>query len=420
MPSLFRNTESMTGRLAMFFITVAITVGIFCLVLLSIVLAWSEDRVGERRILIDKQQAIEYFRSAPDQESVQLDPLTIAYNGLSAVPTRIQDYLRNHEQYIGEIGQGSDSRMLYMTPYTQRGESRHLVLISRIDEIEISLQEYINVMAIVLALVVLLIGSFTAILTRLSRSLIQPINHLCAQLSEHQGDTNRVFSVPEGSAQEFLTLANTLNQYRSDMDELMKREQAFARYASHELRTPLTVMKGSTSLLAKHEHTPFAQRQIDRIQSATHQMLTMVDALLSLVRYEKSHDNAPERAISAQELSDIIAKQKAQADAKQLTVTYDVFGTPRTRASVAIIEIVLGNLIRNSIAATAQGSIYIRMDTHSIDVMDEGGGFSPSSQGEGHGLGLLIIQDICQRYQWRFSLTDRASGGCHARVEMPL
>ncbi|MCV5942188.1 hypothetical protein OFN64_36495, partial [Escherichia coli] len=80
------------------------------------------------------------------------------------------------------------------------------------------------------------------------------------------------FIVPEGSAKEFQTLASQLNEYRSQINQVIKREQAFARYASHELRTPLTVMKGSSSLLARSPSTPFQERQIGRIQDATQQM----------------------------------------------------------------------------------------------------------------------------------------------------
>ncbi|MBM6551117.1 sensor histidine kinase [Marinomonas ostreistagni] len=418
MPALFRNADSMTGRLALFFISVAITVGLFCLILISVVLAWSEDRVGERRIMIDKQQAIQYFLAYPNIKSVQLDPLTIAYNGLQHAPKQIRDYLAGQEEFIGEVGQGSDSRMLYMTTYTKRGETRQMALVSKIDAIEISLQEYMNVMAIIVTLVVLLIGCFTAILTRLSKSLIQPINYLCAQLSDHQGDTNRVFNVPQDAAQEFQTLTNTLNQYRSDMDALMKREQAFARYASHELRTPLTVMKGSCNLLAKTDNSPFAMRQVERMRHATEHMLTMVDALLGLVRYEKSHNNTPCRTLSFEEVRSLIDKHQAQAEAKQLQLTFVCQGTPRTHATPAVIDMALGNLLRNSIAASESGIIEVRLQEHCISVSDQGQGYDPNQESQGHGLGLLIVQDICQRYGWRYTLVNKAQGGCLATLDL--
>ncbi|SBT16394.1 Alginate biosynthesis sensor protein KinB [Marinomonas gallaica] len=416
MTALFRNAKSMTSRLALFFTMVAIIIGIFCLILISAVLAWSEDRVGERRIMVDKREAIQFFISHPNATSIQLDPLTIAYNGLQTAPKAIQAYLSEHTSFLGEVGYGEESRMLYMSNYIQNGEDKRLVLVSRIDEIEITHQEYINVMAIVLGLVAVLIGCFTALLTRLSKSLITPINQLCSQLEQHQGDTKRVFKVTKESAQEFQTLAETLNQYRSDIDSLVKREQAFARYASHELRTPLTIMKGSSSLLAREANSPFSKRQLTRIQSATEDMLTMVDALLSLVRYEKSAQNTPLNSVSETDLQTIIDKNKAQAEAKQLRLETDVTGSPVIKASHAVLDIVVGNLIRNSIAASNTGSIHIYMTEHCIKVCDEGEGFNPLKESTGHGLGLLIVQDLCRRYDWQFSIKNQNKVGCEATV----
>lgn len=54
----------------------------------------------------------------------------------------------------------------------------------------------------------------------------------------------------------------------------------------------------------------------------------------------------------------------------------NVSGTPKTKATNAVLTIILGNLIRNGIAATTSGAIHISMDEHTISVRDEGEGFS--------------------------------------------
>ncbi|MBJ7549074.1 sensor histidine kinase [Marinomonas ostreistagni] len=420
MPPFLQNAKSMTGRLALFFIAVSIVVGAICLILISLVLTWSEDRVGERRIMIDKQSAMTYFQETPWANTVKLDPLTTAYNGLANVPVYFREFLEHQPNYIGEAGEGENSRMLFSTHFMLDGEERQLVLISRIEEIEITHHEFVNVMALVLGVVALLIGAFTTLLTRLSKSLIRPINQLCDQLEQHQENSHKAFSVPRGSAREFQMLAATLNQYKNDLNSTIKREQAFARYASHELRTPLTLMKGSSSMLAKQTETPFAKRQVERIQRATEQMLVMVDALLGLVRYEKSQDNAPVRTIEAKEIESLVQKHQSQADSKQLTLTCQISGFPSTRATPAVLEMIVGNLIRNSIAASKQGIINITMHETYIEVSDEGEGFETTKTSDsGHGLGLLIVEDICQRYHWQFVIKNRAEGGCVATLTMP-
>lgn len=413
-----QSTQSMTGRLALFFSLVSVVIGIFCFLLITGALLWSEDRVGERRIMIDKKEAIEHFQSHPEQGVIKLDFLTTAYNDIQLIPEQFQQYLIGKSRFLDEVGDEPSSRMIYMSTYTYKGVEHPIILISLIDEIEITSEEFIMVVAMVLSIVAVLIFLFGSLLLRLSQRLIEPVNTLKNQLDQHQGDPSQTFNVPDSSAKEFQALADELNEYRHKINQVIKREQAFARYASHELRTPLTVMKGSSSLLARSANTDFQTRQVNRIQDATQQMSTMVDALLGLVRYERNADDSPVRSITEEELNQIIFQSQAQADEKALSFDVQIDGNPRTRATNAVLTIILGNLIRNGIAATPSGSIHIRMDENTISVRDEGEGFSTIPHSDGHGLGLMIVDDLCQRYGWKFKIGTHPEGGCEAVIDL--
>ncbi|WP_390337813.1 sensor histidine kinase [Vibrio harveyi] len=415
-----QSTQSMTGRLALFFSFVSVVIGIFCFALITGALLWSEDRVGERRIMIDKKEAIEHFQSHPNAGVIQLDLLTTAYNDIALVPAPFQKYLIGKKHFLDEVGDEPSSRMIYMSTYTSKGVEHPVILVSLIDEIEITTEEFIMVVAMVLSIVAILVFLFGSLLLRLSQRLIEPVNALKTQLDQHQGDPTQTFSVPESSAKEFQTLADELNEYRRNLNQVIKREQAFARYASHELRTPLTVMKGSSSLLARSASTDFQTRQVHRIQDATQQMSTMVDALLGLVRYERNTDDSPVRSISEEELTQIIAQSQAQADEKALSFDVQINGNPKTRATNAVLTIILGNLIRNGIAATPYGAIHIGMNEDTIWVRDEGEGFSSIPHSEGHGLGLMIVDDLCHRYGWQFDIGTHPDGGCEAVINLAL
>lgn len=415
---LFNNTQSLTGRLELFFLLVSVVIGLLCFALVSGALLWSEDRVGERRIMIDKKEAIEHFRNHPDSGIIKLDLLTTAYNNINLVPELYQPFIQDKKYFLAEVADEPDTRMIYMSTYTQDGEEHPIILISLIDEIEITSNEFMFVLVMVLAVVIGLLLIFGSLLSRLSLRLIEPVSALKTQLDRHQGDTTQKFVVPEGSANEFQTLANQLNEYRHQINQVIKREQAFARYASHELRTPLTVMKGSSSLLARSPSTSFQERQIGRIQDATLQMSTMVDALLGLVRYERNTDDSPVRTISEQELHNIVALSQAQADEKSLEFNVQILGHPQTKATTAVLNITLSNLIRNGIAATSAGTIHITMTDTTLSVRDEGEGFSSVPDIEGHGLGLMIVDDLCRRYGWQFTIDTHPNDGCVATIDL--
>ncbi|HHF3036210.1 sensor histidine kinase [Vibrio diabolicus] len=415
---LFNNTQSLTGRLELFFLLVSVVIGLLCFALVSGALLWSEDRVGERRIMIDKKEAIEHFRNHPDSGIIKLDLLTTAYNDINLVPELYQPFIQDKKYFLAEVADEPDTRMIYMSTYTQDGEEHPIILISLIDEIEITSNEFMFVLVMVLAVVIGLLLIFGSLLSRLSLRLIEPVSALKTQLDRHQGDTTQKFVVPEGSANEFQTLANQLNEYRHQINQVIKREQAFARYASHELRTPLTVMKGSSSLLARSPSTSFQERQIGRIQDATQQMSTMVDALLGLVRYERNTDDSPVRTLSEQELHNIVALSQAQADEKSLEFNVQILGHPQTKATTAVLNITLSNLIRNGIAATSAGTIHITMTDTTLSVRDEGEGFSSVPDAEGHGLGLMIVDDLCRRYGWQFTIDTHPNDGCVATIDL--
>ncbi|MEL7385880.1 MAG: sensor histidine kinase, partial [Pseudomonadota bacterium] len=104
-----QSTQTMTGRLALFFSLVSVVIGLFCFLLITGALLWSEDRVGERRIMIDKKEAIVYFQSHPDQGKIKLDLLTTAYNDINLVPEEFRKYLIGKKRFLDEIGDEPDS-----------------------------------------------------------------------------------------------------------------------------------------------------------------------------------------------------------------------------------------------------------------------------------------------------------------------
>lgn len=417
MINVLGSTRSLIGRLAFFFVGISVALGLFTLVIFSLALHWSEDRVGERRILLDKDIAIERFIAGENGE-IRIDILTTAYNDLSLLPEEYQQELRGKNHFLGELDfyQEPDSYMVYKGQYTDRGQQKFVVLLTTIDNVEFSAQEVVYSSIIVVSMVALLMFLFGTLLYRLSKRLIEPLNGIVLQLAQQSGDSETEFTITNEAAEEFQLLAQHLNQYRTDLNLTLKREQAFARYASHELRTPLTVVKGAGKLLARTEQPKFNQRQIARIENATNQMSSMVDALLALVRYERNTEDAALRIVTESELNAIVVDNSSQANDKDLHINLITESLPQVQATPPVMYMILGNLIRNAIAATAQGEITINVTKQVILITDDGPGLTEHKNEHGHGLGLLIVDDLARRYQWEFELYNHATRGCVAKI----
>ena len=415
--SKFNNTSTrtFTSQLALFFTFVALIMGLVSYIIFYAALHWSEDKVGERRIEIDKNEAIHRFLNGESGE-ITIDVLTRAYDDINLIDPSYQHYLKGKEEFVGEVGSGEESRMLYFGYYMKDGSKHPVLLISDINQIEFGLSETLFASVIVITSIAGLLIIFGALLSRMSQRLIEPLVHLTQSLSEQSGNSAHRFQIPVGAASEFQILANQLNKDRLEIHSLLKREQAFARYASHELRTPLTIVKGASKLLERNADNEFQQRQIERINQATTQMSTMVDALLGLVRYERSDDDVSIREVTQAEFEAIIDTNTAQAKDKNIQTELVFHQTPKLKAAPAVLNMVVGNLIRNAIAATEEGKVTLEVSAHSIKVIDDGTGLQNTSSQEGHGLGLLIVEDLCHRYGWTFTIQNRTSTGCEACI----
>ncbi|MCY9863604.1 HAMP domain-containing sensor histidine kinase [Vibrio coralliirubri] len=413
--NVLTSTKTLTGRLAVFFGLMAVIVSAFVYLVFIAALYMSEDRVGERRILIDRNYAVGLFQAGESGE-LRIDDLTIAYNDLSLIPAEYLKYIKGKGSFVGEVGEEPNSRMVYVGEYSDKGQTHPIVLLSEIDRVEFDIYELVYATTFVLTLLSILIFSFGALLYRLSKRLIEPFNSISEQLESNKLNLNEEFSVNDDAAVEFRQLTDQLNQYRREINSLLKREQAFARYSSHELRTPLTVARGANKLLLRSETTEFQSRQIERIDEAIVQMSEMVDALLGLVRYERNSDDAPLRLFSQQELAAIVSKNSAQADEKDVDISMHVQSEPTIQATSAIINMLVGNLLRNAIAATNSGTVTVTLSQESVVIEDQGEGLQEQYNPNGHGLGLLIVEDLCQRFQWGFELVNRNCGGCTAKI----
>lgn len=416
---LFGNSRTLTGRLATFFTLVALAIGLMTFVIFIFALQWSEDRAGERMLLVDRDEAVYRFTQG-ETGIIQIDWLTKAYNSYADVPQPFRDFVKTKEYFLDEVAFDSlpSEYMVYVGHYYVKGKKTPLVLIAQIEKIEFGFKELIYAASVVLVIILSLIALFGIVLRRLSQKLISPLNDINLQLEQHGTDIGIPFTMSPEAAEEFQTLTKKMNSYREEARSLLKREQAFARYASHELRTPLTIVKGSTKLLSRRDVDEFQQRQIVRVNEASMQMETMIDTLLSLVRYEKSEDLAPEREFNKQELEKIIEQNSAQALEKNLQIDLQVESNPIVRAAPPVMNMLIGNILRNAIAATEKkGKIKIIQDSLQLAIFDQGHGLTSTSSSDGHGLGLLIVDDLCRRYQWQFSLSNNPGGGCVAKIQ---
>ena len=209
-------------------------------------------------------------------------------------------------------------------------------------------------------------------------------------------------------------LAGTIEKTLERISAFVVRERDFTGSASHELRTPITVITGAIELLEQANLSAEDVKAVDRIRRATLEMKSTIEMFLCIAR-ESDDGQYGERFRVAPLVDRAIEQQRYLLGGKGVDVDVHVesHATPVVQGHPQAFLIAVTNLVRNAFEHTpaGQGPITVRIRARDLLVTnrrngDDNGrpipdGAAPSN---GYGLGLGIVQRLCERNGWDFSL----------------
>lgn len=228
------------------------------------------------------------------------------------------------------------------------------------------------------------------------------------------------------------TLASALEQAMRRIQLFNQREQQFTRNASHELRTPVTIIKGAVELLKQTPEflNPAILRPVLRIERSIADMEDTVDSFLWLAR-EKESLKTDEKCDVVRLLEESIEQHRYLIENKSLGVEINKEDEPRVNAPAALLKIIFGNLIKNAFHNTLTGKIILIIKEDKIVIEDTGVGIpsellnnvtQPNVRGKesrGLGIGLAIVQMICDRFGWQIDIKSKKQGGTRVELIFP-
>ncbi|NCP66146.1 MAG: HAMP domain-containing histidine kinase [Paraglaciecola sp.] len=206
-------------------------------------------------------------------------------------------------------------------------------------------------------------------------------------------------------------LAETIEKTLERISAFVARERYFTSSASHELRTPITVITGALELLEQSQLSAADVKVLDRVRRATLDMKTTIEMFLCLAR--ETDDGLYDEQFLVMPLVDkAIEQQRYLLNGKFLDVEIDKYASPSVCGHPQAFFIAVNNLVRNAFEHTldAQGPITIRIEEHELCVTNQVSSaadeqHSPSeTASQGYGLGLGIVQRLCERNGWSFLL----------------
>lgn len=211
-------------------------------------------------------------------------------------------------------------------------------------------------------------------------------------------------------------LARTIEKTLKRIGAFIDRERYFTNAASHELRTPITVITGALELL-EHDALPRnGARAIGRIQRATVDMQATIDMFLCLSR--EVDDSSYREPFEVGPLVDkAIEQQRHLLADKDISVDVNHVTNPSLRGHPQAFAIAVGNLVRNAFEHTPrnQGPVHVRIDQDRVSIRNHSGWDVDDpqaltrprprgSEAQGFGLGLSIVERLCEHHGWTFTL----------------
>ncbi len=260
---------------------------------------------------------------------------------------------------------------------------------------------------------------------------LRPLSRLAGAIGMRSAE--RLLPIDESNVPtEIQPLTNALNGLMGQLDQALSAERRFASDASHELRTPLAVIRVHAQIAMRSkdpaERTEALEALISGVDRATH----LCSQLLVLARLDPE---AAESVCRIAPLADAVvqAVEDKQVAAREKSVAVTVALPEGDPDEVAIdpsaLGILVSNLLDNAIKYTPEGG-RVRVSAAeprgrlALRVIDSGPGIPAadrervlerfyrrdSQSAPGAGLGLSIVQRICELYGAEISLLDGDDG----------
>jgi signal transduction histidine kinase len=280
---------------------------------------------------------------------------------------------------------------------------------------------------LMISLAVLLIPGFLLGLFT-SRAILAPMVRLMEKIRALNPEDLPANLSDKTYANEIGVLTTTLEQTMARIRKFIDREKEFTRDASHELRTPLTIVKGAVEIMEAQpgaETNGLIKRPLARIKRSVFQMENTIETFLWLAREDvdpTGHCRVGEVVNRAVEGNRHILQ------GKPVEIELLVDETVELKVKEEILYIVAGNLVKNAFAYTRKGKVTIIVAPDLLEVSDTGMGIDDGrietvtkahvkgEESSGFGLGLNIVERLCNRFGWEIDIASPPGEGTRVRI----
>ncbi|MCX6236346.1 MAG: HAMP domain-containing sensor histidine kinase [Bacteroidia bacterium] len=276
----------------------------------------------------------------------------------------------------------------------------------------------------------------------INKYLLYPLNRMIIpKLKTITNPETFDYSELGSSTSDFVYLNNALNELMHKVTAILKNQQKFTADVSHELFTPISIMQTKLENLLTSGDLPekYVTNVMDQ-QNHLNRLQQIIKALLLIARIENDQYARNETVNIYEIVEEIILNIEDRAEMKNITIENLVLqDVSLASVNKSLLYILIFNLVSNAIKYNNDGG-WIRISTFEtgsafcIEVIDNGIGIDPDqisrvfdrfkradpAFGEGHGLGLSIVNSIVRFHGGLINVKSIKGEGSVFKVQFPL
>ncbi|VAW87761.1 Sensory histidine kinase in two-component regulatory system with RstA, partial [hydrothermal vent metagenome] len=237
-----------------------------------------------------------------------------------------------------------------------------------------------------------------------------------------------------------LGLAETFNGMANRIQRLISSHKELTNAVSHELRTPLARLRFGIEMLQSSSDEADKKRYIASMNTDIDELDQLVVELLTYARFDR---DKPELKFQRQDIKPWLTGiiQQIKTSETNLSIDFEITGknVKHARFEPRLMARAVGNLLQNA-QRYAQGNVGVTFTqdekNYQIMVDDDGPGIPKSERAHifeafkrldasrdrdtgGYGLGLAIVQRICQWHEGAVMVEDSPLGGARFIIRWP-
>ncbi len=230
---------------------------------------------------------------------------------------------------------------------------------------------------------------------------------------------------------EILALEEAFNEFLKRLDGFVLREREFVDTASHELRTPIAVIACAAEVLQSESLSHGGRSALTHIRHTAVEMEDLLGVLLHLTKEPAAPTTVELLALDIW-LPELAQDYRLLLEGKPLTLEMGPLESTQVRVAPVVATMVIGNLLRNAIEHTPTGQLHIALSGGVLTIESRGEPLDPAAiarlyramamaDGEratGGGIGLYLIQRLCERVGWTLAYEQGDSGALRARLDL--